>query len=164
MLDRPGHAARRVVLGQAIGRENVGEDFRAGMAVGGIVQVVGPRELLERGVRPLTVKRVIEWGFVRLVVRRQRSVGEAGGDEDPASPIRLHYEGLVAPDRFLGLRVIGRLVVGMLGRAYVRHVVAGPAPLLLVPPDVLLALGPGPPFRVCGGAGVDDATVHWPRP
>jgi hypothetical protein len=114
MLDRPGHATRRVVLGQAIGREHVGEDVRAGMAVGGIVRVVGPRELLERGVHPLTVKRVVEGGFVRLVVRWQWRVGEAGGDEDPAPPIRLHYEGLVAPNCFLRLRVTGRLVVGML--------------------------------------------------
>ena len=53
---------------------------------------------------------------------------------------------------------------GLLSDREVGHVVARPLPLLLVPPDVLLALGP----RLAGGVGgravVEHAPVGGPRP
>src|SRR5690606_20781283 len=57
-----------------------------------------------------------------------------------------------------------RLVVRRFGGFEVRVVVAGPAPLLRVPPDVRLARAPRPPGRVGGGPVVEDAPVGRPRP
>src|SRR5690348_5982044 len=59
-----------------------------------------------------------------------------------------------------GLRAVRR----GLGLDEVRRVDAGPRLLLLVPPDVLLALAPGLALGVGGGAVVEDAAVVRPGP
>src|SRR5215213_3654794 len=164
VLDRSGHAAGGVVLGQAVGRENVGEDYRARVSAGGVVGIVVAGEPLAHRVRPLIIDGVLEGRFVRLVVSWEGSVGEACGHEDPPSSLRLHNEGAIAPDGILRDGVVWWLVVGAFGRAEVRHVVAGPLSLLFVPPDVFLLVGPGLAFGIGRGAVVDNAAVHRPRP
>src|SRR5919206_1229602 len=123
-----------------------------------------PREPLASRVGPLPVERVVERRLLRLVVGGDWPVGQAGRHEQPTPAVGLHDERLVAPDGVIGPRVVGRLVIGGLARCEVRDVVAGPLPLLLVPPDVLLALAPGPALVVGGGSVVDDVAVHRPRP
>src|SRR5919201_3652837 len=101
-----------------------------------------------------------------LVVHRQGPVDEPGRDEQPAPPVRVRDEGRVAPERRDALLVLSaRLVIGRLVRlSDVRVVAARPLPLLVVPPQVALALGPGLSVRVSGGAVVEDARVGGPRP
>src|SRR5581483_3562851 len=60
------------------------------------------------------------------------------------------------------LRVVGWDVVRRLLLVEIRHVLA--LPLLAVPPDVALALGPGIPLRVGRGPVVEDAPVRRPCP
>ena len=164
MRHRPAHPSRRVMLGEAVGREDVGKNVGSRLPVGGVVTVVGTRELLAGRVGPLAVEGVLERRLVWLVMRRERPVGQAGRRVQPARAVRLHDEWLVSPDGVLGLCVVGRLVVRALGSLEVGDIKAGPLPLLFVPPDVFLALAPRLPLGVCGGPIVDDATVHRPRP
>src|SRR5207237_10421810 len=83
---------------------------------------------------------------------------------EPAPTVGLHDEGLVTAERVLGDSLRRGLVVGSLGPREVGHVVPGPLALLLVPPDVGLALRPGP----SGGVGrltvVEKAPVGRPGP
>src|SRR3712207_1992714 len=75
-----------------------------------------------------------------------------------------HDERGVARDGVHAGRVVRGVVVGPLVLGEVGDVVARPRPLLLVPPDVALALRPRLPVRVGGGAVVEDPAVGRPRP
>src|SRR5690606_12031079 len=81
-----------------------------------------------------------------------------------AAAVALHDEGVGAVDRLdaggPGLVAVG----GRLGPLEVGDVVAGPLPLLLVPPHVGLALAPRPALGVGRGTAVEDATVGRPHP
>src|SRR5215212_2998271 len=153
-----------MVLGEAVGGHHVRVHARARMTVGGVIGILGMWELLARRIRLLLVEGIREGGLLRLVVGREGPVGEACRHEDPTPPFGLHNEGAVAPDRILGDSVVRGLVVGALGRAEVGDVFADPLLLLLVPPDVLLALRPGPALGVGRGTVVNEAAVHRPRP
>src|SRR5699024_2751927 len=109
-------------------------------------------------------QRVADVRLRRLVVRRHRAVHHPGGGEQPATPVGLHDERVRAGQRRgAALARIAR-VVGSLGRPEVGDVPAGPRPGLLVPPDPLLPLAPGPTLGVGGGAVVEDPTVRGPGP
>src|SRR6202044_3906345 len=54
--------------------------------------------------------------------------------------------------------------VGPLGRRKVRHVIARPLLLVLIPPDVTLALRPRFTVRIGAGPVVEDPPVRGPRP
>ena len=84
--------------------------------------------------------------------------------EQPAAPVGHHDEGVRSGDRVHPSRALRGTVGGGLVRREVGHVVAGPATLALVPPDVSLALGPRPALGVRRGAVVEQATVCRPRP
>src|SRR4030095_5004622 len=94
----------------------------------------------------------------------QRPVLEPAGGEQPAAPVDLHDERLVAPVALLGLASLVRPVVGPLGLGEVGHVQAGPLAGLLVPPDVALALRPGLAVGVGRGPVVEDPPVGRPGP
>src|ERR671930_2612592 len=94
----------------------------------------------------------------------KRPVDDPGGREQPRPSVRLQDEGVVAPNRLLGAGVVRREVIRALVRLEIGDVLARPRALLVVPPDVLLALGPRPPVRIGGRAVVDDAAVGPPTP
>ena len=152
------HAARRVVLGQPVGGHHVRE---VPAAVEGVVR---PLEDGPDRVALLAVEGVLDRRLLRLVVGGQRPVGEPVGRVQPAPPVGLHDERLAAGEGVLGDRVRRRLVVRPLRPREVGHVVAGPLALLLVPPDVGLALRPGPAGRVGRSPVVEQAPVGRPRP
>ena len=127
--DGARHPAGGVVLGQPVGRDDVRIDLGARLVGDRVVRILGAVVvLLAARVRALRVERVVERRLVRLVVRRQRAVLEALRDEEPAAPVRLHDERVVAGDGVLGLRAVGRHVVGLLVLVEVGHVEAGPLP------------------------------------
>src|SRR5207302_48177 len=79
-------------------------------------------------------------------------------------PVALHDEGRIARERGVALRIPRRPVVRRFRGREIRHVLPGPATLLGVPPDVLLALRPGPPRRVGRGPAVEQPPVRRPGP
>src|SRR4028118_1107895 len=127
----------------------------------GIGPALGPGG---RAVLDLGVERVRPRRLDGLVVDGHRPVLEADGREEPPKPVAVDDKGPVARYSGVALGVRGWLVVGSLGGVEVRHVEARPLPLLLVPPDILLALGPGLAARVSRGAVVEDASARRPRP
>src|SRR5215207_9088199 len=149
------------MLGESIRREDVREDLRPLVTVR---RVIGPWGLLAGRVRPQGVEEVVEGGLVRLVVGRERTVGEASRCVEPAIAVRLHDEWLVAPDGILSPRAFGRHVVGPRGQREVGLVVAGPPLVLLISPDVFLPLGPRLAFGVCGGTVGEDTAVEGASP
>ena len=159
MRKRARHAARRVVLGQAIGREHEREALIAQVGVA----VVGTNLLVDRRIgRVLGIKRIAEGRFQRLVVRGQRTVFQAAGDVQPADAVGMQDERLVAGDGIHALCALGRLVVGPLLLVEVGTVKAGPLLLLFVPPDQLLALAPRLAVGTRRSAVVQDAHVVRP--
>jgi hypothetical protein len=100
----------------------------------------------------------------RLVVRGQRAVDEADGRVEPGLAVALHDERVVARDRLDAGRPLRRAVGRRLLLLEVGYVRAGPLALVLVPPDVGLALAPRPALRVGGRPVVEDAPVHRPHP
>ena len=162
---RPRHAARGVVLGQPVGGDDEREHVGAGLAVGGVVRILGPVEALAQRVALLAVERVVERRLVRLVVDRQRTVHQPGGHEQPAQAVRVQGERLVARQGIHPARLLGRGEVGRLVRHEVDVVAqAVPFPLLGIPPGVALALRPRVPLGIGRGAVVEDARVQGPRP
>src|SRR5690606_38405545 len=92
------------------------------------------------------------------------AVDEPARHVERTAPVALHDERVRAVERVdadgAGLVAVGR----RLGPLDVGDVVAGPLPLLLVPPDVGLALAPRPPVGVGRRAVVEDAPVRGPDP
>ncbi len=144
----PGHAACGVMLGQPVGGRHVREDFRSRLVTTRLIPVLPVPDDLPDWVVLLPVDNVGERGFLRLVVRGQRTVYHAGRREQPCLSVRLHDERVDAGDRIgsgcsLG-RPEGRRPVGH----EVRHVLPGPLALPRVPPDQRLALAPRRATRV----------------
>ena len=150
-----------MVLGQPVGGQHEREPLVAGRVVG----VVGALEDLARRVGALRVQRVVERRLVRLVVRGKRPVDQPGLRVDPAQPVGVQDERVVAGDRGHAGVLAGRLVVRRLVGLEV-GVVPQPRPLALlgVPPDVLLALRPRLAVGIGGRAVVEDAAIGGPRP
>src|SRR5215211_7571654 len=127
-------------------------DVRKPGIFGRIVRVVRPvQKLYRRVVLDVVVEQVRDRRLYGLVMNRERTV--AVDDERPVSG-----DGVVTFS--IGIWV----VVGSLGRREVGDVVADPLALLLVPPDVLLPLGPGLAIGIGGGPVVEDAAVRGPGP
>ena len=155
------HRARRVVLGEPERRR----DERVAAVARGVDRVVravpGQRR---RVAADLGVEQVGDGRLERLVVGRHRPVEQARGRVQPALAVGHHDERVGAADRRHPLGVGLGAVAGRLVGREVRHVVARPLALLLVPPDVLLALGPRPALGVGRRAVVEHAAVGRPRP
>ena len=147
-------------LGETKGREHVriGGIARVLQLVAGAGPAIGGRVVL------LRVQRIADRAFHWFVMRRQRPVLEAGGDEDHRLAVGLHDERVVAAMRVHALRVLAEIrpVGGRAVRDEVGHVVADPAPLVLVPPDELLALRPGAAVGIGRGPVVEDPAVGRP--
>src|SRR3954465_733481 len=98
-----------------------------------------------------------------FVMCRERTILESFGRKEPASPIRFHNERIAACNRIhpgcAGLwRIVGRLI-----ERKIRDIIAGPLFLLFIPPDILLALGPGTPLWICRRTIIEDTPVGGPR-
>jgi hypothetical protein len=158
------HPAGGVVLGEPVGGEHVRIHVRAWRPGARRAEVVCPREGDSRGTLLLRVERVGDRGLLRLVVRGQRPVNHTLGGEQPALAVGLHDERVVARE---GGRA-AEIRVGAAARSAVEHevghVVADPAPLLLVPPDPFLPLAPWFAVRVGRRPVVQDPPVGRPRP
>ena len=153
-----------VVLGEPVGGGDVGKHLGAEFAAGRLERVPRvPDDLADR-VALLAVQRVGERGLLRLVVRGQRAVHQAGRGEQPALAVGLQDERVDPGDR----RHAGGVRVGPVGRSpvgdEVGHVVPGPLALVRVPPDQRLALAPRLAVGVGRGAVVQDPPVGRPGP
>src|SRR4029453_15611349 len=88
----------------------------------------------------------------------------ARGGEQPCLAVGLHDERVDAGDRCDARGALGRAVGrGTVGDE-VRHIVAGPSSLLLVPPDQGLALAPRPAVRIRRRPVVEPPPVGGPSP
>ncbi len=154
------HPSGGVVLGEPVG----GEHERVGGRAGRVEAVARPVVGLHQRVGLAAVQVVGDRRLGRLVVGGQRPVVQAVGHEQPALAVGLHHERAPAVQGLLGPRVVGRVVAGGGGRPDVGVVVPGPAPRLGVPPDIALALRPGPALGVGRGPVVEDAPVVGPGP
>ena len=96
--DRSGSSRRRCGARSA-GRSSARTGYRRSGCRRRVVRVLRPANCWRRGFDALPVQRVRERRLVRLVVRRQRPVLEALRDEQPAAPVGLHDERVVAADR-----------------------------------------------------------------
>src|SRR5215210_4311757 len=140
-------------------------DVRKPGIFGRIVRVVRPvQKLYRRVVLDVVVEQVRDRRLYGLVVNRERTVGEANGGEEPSEPVAVDDERPVSGDGVVAFGLGTWFVVGPLGRSEVGDVVADPLALLLVPPDVLLPLGPGLAIGIGGGPVVEDAAVRGPGP
>src|SRR5699024_7459277 len=84
--------------------------------------------------------------------------------EQPAAPVGLHDERIVA-GKSCGAALLGvPAVVGVLLRREVGDILPGPPLVLVVPPDIPLAFAPGLAVGVGGGTVVEDPPVGRPRP
>src|SRR3954449_8104610 len=98
-------------------------------------------------------------------MRGQRAVYQSRRREEPTQPVRMQDERSLPVQRLHARRPARGRVVRRLGRLEVGLVAERrPRLLLLVPPDVSLALGPRLAVGVRGGAVVEDAAVAGPRP
>ena len=100
--ERARHAARRVMLGEAIGREHVRKALvgERGVGIVGTLLPIGRRIRLRRS----GYSAIAERRFQRLVVRRQRTVLQSAGDEQPGDSVGMQDERLVAGDGIHALR------------------------------------------------------------
>ena len=160
MRQRARHAARGVVLGQAIR----GEDVREAL-VGRIrIRIVRTLHRVRRRVaqlRRIEIVRLV--GLERLVVRGQRSVLEARRNVEPSETVRMHDERRVAGERLVAAFRLAAARSRALTLGEVRNIVAGPLLRLYVPPHQLLALAPRLAVRRRGASVVEDAPVERPR-
>src|SRR5262249_32660475 len=135
---RAGGNAPRVVLGQPVGRQDIGI-----VGIGNaVVGVVGALPLFRGRIILLGIEWVVDWGFHGLIVGRQRAVlgaswhkqrTLAGGDhhERRLAIQRVHARGLLRP--------VGCIVRWLVG-GEIDMVMADPFLLGIIPPGVLLAL------------------------
>src|SRR3954447_11900732 len=145
------------------GQPVAGHDERIRVPI--VVLVVRAVEDLARRVLALLVEPILEWRFLRLVVRRHRTVDEPRRREEPAQAVRVQDEGAASVERLHAGGAARGVVVGRLVRLEVRLVAEpGPLLLLLVPPDVLLALRPRLALWVGRCPVVEDASVAGPGP
>src|SRR5215217_6273415 len=159
-LGEPGdpttHRAAGVVLGEAVGRDHVGIPG----VLWRVVRVVRPvHEPYRRVILYFVVEQVRDWRLDRLVVDRERTVGEAHGGEEPAEPVAVDDERPVSRDGVVTFGIGAGPVIRPLGGCEVRDVMTDPLALLPVPPDVSFLLGPGSALVVGGGPVVEDAAV-----
>ena len=159
MRQEAAHRARRVVLGQAVG----GEDVRKTRVVRAGETVVRAAEPIDARVGLPGVHLVVHRRFQRLVVRGHRAIFQPLGDVEPGEAVVVEHERGVAPDGFQTDRAGRRRVAGRFRLGKIRHVETGPFAFFLVPPDELLALAPRFAIRLGAGAIVDDAAVTRPR-
>src|SRR3954453_11214446 len=96
---------------------------------------------------------------------RERPVDQPGRGVQPAEPVRVGDERLVA-SKGCDSRgpLIGVVVGGLVRGSDVGVVVARPLPFLGIPPYIPLAFGPGPPIRVGRSPVVEDPRVGGPCP
>src|SRR6478672_10737802 len=124
-----------------LGQPVAGQDERILLAV--VVRVLRPLEQLARGVLLLPVERVAVGRLVWLVMRGHGPVDQPRRGEQPTEAIGVQDERRAAVERFDARRLSGRPVVRRLLGVTVGLVAErGPLLLLLVPPDVALALRP----------------------
>src|SRR5204863_8725284 len=108
------------------------------------------------------VEIVLEVRLQRLVVRGQRPVLQAGRNVEPAKAVGVHDERRVAGKGLVAAFVLAAARARALALGEVRHIVAGPLLLLLVPPDEFLALAPRLAVGGGGAAVVENAPVERP--
>src|SRR5207237_9924814 len=107
---------------------------------------------------------ILDDRLLRLVVGGQGSVDDAARRVEPALPVGLHDEGIVARERLDPGSSGGRAIAGRAVLDEVGSIGARPLALRRVPVDELLALRPRLAVRIGGGAIVEDAAVVRPRP
>src|SRR6266481_5223724 len=157
--EEAAHCSGGVVLCQAVGCQNVGEALvlRPG------IQVSRPLSFQSSGVICLPrVEEVLHRRFPGLVVGRQRSIIQSGGNPNPPEAIRMQDKGLVAGKRRITLSVRRWHVVWRLCLSEVRRIEPSPLFPAVIPPHEFLALAPWRAVRTGGGAIVDNATVGGP--
>src|SRR5665213_4256298 len=110
----------------------------------------------------LRVEQVAHRRFHRLVMGGEGAILAFAGGKEPADAVAFHDERMIAGDGLHALGAIGRLIIGLFVRLEVGRIDAGPLLLLLVPPDVFLALGPGSALRIGRGAVVHDPPIPGP--
>src|SRR5689334_11972073 len=97
-----------------------------------------------------------------FIVSRKWTILESFRRKEPATPIRFHNEGIAArygihPGCAGWWYIVGRLV-----ERKIRDIIAGPLLLFFIPPDILLALGPGTPLWICRCTVIEDTSVGGP--
>src|SRR5260370_42119652 len=98
------------------------------------------------------MQRILDRAFDRLVVFRERSIGEhSNGGEEPAYALWIHDE---RPHVIFGRGV----------RFEVRHIIACAFSRRFVPPHLFPLRIPRVPIWVAGCAVIEHAAVRWPRP
>src|SRR6266849_2831415 len=138
---KPGHPASHLstdmVLGQTIGRDHDGVVFvayRGKTIIWPIAVVLCSRVAL------LVVQGIVNWRLCRFIMGGQRPIFQPRWHKEPTLAIRLHDKRIAARNSIHTRRAGWWHVVRWLVQREIRYVEARPFLLLLIPPDVLLAL------------------------
>src|SRR5260221_1326551 len=166
----PGQPARHgpthVVLGERVG----GDRIRILRVSDSVLWIIPPAPVLhDRIGRHFGVKQICDRGLYRLIVRRQRSIGQCTWNEEPASTFSVHRKGIPTRMRIQSTPQRVSFSSRRLRLRKVWHIVPNPASLCAisiivfgVPPDVFLALGPRPAFRISRGTIIKYVPVRRP--
>ena len=158
------HAARRVVLGEAVRREHVWVHLLQRLTVTGRGEVLFARHDHASRLVLLRVHDVRQLRFHGLVVSRDRAIDHALRCEQPALTVGLHDERVIAGKRRGATH--GRIGACLRVEAHgeVGDVVTDPLLLVFVPPDPCLLRAPRLALGVRGSAVVKDLAVGRPHP
>src|SRR5258707_2004292 len=155
------------MLGEPVGGDHIGILWVSHP----VFRIVPPAPVLhDRVGRHFGIEQICDRGLYRLIVCRQRSIGQSSWDIEPTAAFNVHREWVRTR---MGIQSTPHWVsFGSWWFRFreVRNVVANPTPLCAVPisvlfgvpPDVFLALGPRFAFGISRSTVIENMAVGRP--
>src|SRR5258708_2024012 len=154
------------MLGEPVGGDHIG----ICRVSDSVFRIVRPAPVLhDRIGRHLGIEQICDWRLYRLIVCRQRSIGQSSWDIEPTATFNVHREwvrtrmGIQSTPhwvsfgggwlRFREVRNVGGNAMAVCGGAII---------VFGVPPDVFLALGPRVAFRISRSTVIKNMAVGRP--
>src|SRR5581483_934914 len=160
---QPGHPARHRSADMVFSQSVRGHDDWIAFVPQRNQSVVCALAEVERGrVALLSIQGVLDRRLRCFIVSWQWPILQALWREEPAFAVRLHQKWIAAGVGVDAQRAGRRCIIWPLFKRKIWYVEAGPLLLLLVPPDVLLAFGPGLARGIRRGAIVENAPIRGP--